>query len=141
MTSLKIIDIRSCSYRLPILLSPTSRVPVGYESIPAFVVRHPCDTFGIRAHRGFEVYPRLHPEDLLIVDRAIQPSDGDFAIAVVDGEFVIKQVKSIADRLTVIPENSSDAPSCTHPEVELEVWGVLIKFIRNLRNPSLPAIA
>jgi hypothetical protein len=41
MTSLKIIDIRSCSYRLPILLSPTSRVPVGYESIPAFVVRHP----------------------------------------------------------------------------------------------------
>ncbi len=134
MTSLKIVDVRSGLYRLPILSSPTSMIPVGYESLPAFLIQHPCDTFVIQANRGFEIYSRIHPDDLLVVDRATEPLDGDIAVVVVDGEFVIKRVELHGDRLAVVPEDNRDRPSSTHPEVALEVWGVIINFIHNLRK-------
>jgi SOS-response transcriptional repressor LexA len=137
MTSLKFLNVRTDLYRLPVLSSPASGIPEAYESIPAFLVPHPCDTFVVPAKSSFEIYLSLHPDDRLVVDRATLPSDGDLAIVAVNGEFVIKQVKLIGDRLVFIPEESGDRLSSPHPEVAaFEFWGVIIACCRDLRQPK-----
>ena len=45
--------------------------------------------------------------DLLIVDRALSPQDGDIVIAVLFGELAVKRVRKRRDRLLLEPENAA----------------------------------
>ena len=63
--------------------------------------------------------------DILIIDRSLHARDGDIVIALLHGEFTVKQVSIINDNLFLISQNKDYLPIKISPEMEFEIWGVV----------------
>ena len=74
----------------------------------------------------------IHPNDLLVVDRAIEPISGKVVIAVVDGELTVKRLRKHRDRLWLMPENPDYPPIEIGENMELHIWGVVTNVIHAL---------
>ena len=59
--------------------------------------------------------------------------DGDVIIALLHGEFTVKQISIINGILFLVPKNSEDASVKITSEMGFEVWGVLTSSIRRYR--------
>lgn len=70
--------------------------------------------------------------DLLVVDRAIQPSEGQVVIAVLNGELTVKRINCQKGRLLLISENKAFKPIAVDPESSFEIWGVVTYVIHPL---------
>ena len=57
------------------------------------LVRHPATTFYARAVGESMKGCGIDDGDLLVIDKSIEPHDGDIVVAFVDGEFTLKKVK------------------------------------------------
>jgi len=75
----------------------------------------------------------IFPSDILVVDRSIRATHGDIVIAIVDGEFTVKQL-SLRPTLQLIPRNKACAPIVLGDESELEIFGVVTRSIRDIRG-------
>lgn len=85
----------------------------GPLDLNAHLVRHPTATFFMRA--GSEAREAgVRAGDLLVVDRSLRPAVGSIVIAVRGGELRIERFSRPAD------------------DEELELWGVITHFVRDL---------
>jgi len=48
--------------------------------------------------------------DILVVDRSIDPKDGNIIIAVIDGELTVKRLSKSNNKIYLLPENNSYKP-------------------------------
>jgi len=69
----------------------------------------------------------INDGDFLIVDRSVEPKDGDIIVAVVNGETTVKYLKNVGDKYYLYPANPSYKPILIQGEVEvgLVIWGVV----------------
>jgi DNA polymerase V len=73
--------------------------------------------------------------DELLVDRSLEPRDGDVVVAVLDGELTVKRLEVRPDGVRLRAENPA-YPDIPVPEAaELVVWGVATFCIHHL-NPG-----
>ena len=70
--------------------------------------------------------------DILIVDRSIEPSSGKVVVAVLGGEFTVKRLKKKENQLFLIPENPKYQPVQITKEMEFSIWGVVTYAIHTL---------
>ncbi len=56
------------------------------------LIKYPAATFFVRVSGYSMTGAGIHPGDILVVDRALEPTDGKVIIAVVDGELTVKRV-------------------------------------------------
>ncbi len=72
--------------------------------------------------------------DLAIVDRQIEPSNGNFVIAFVDGEFTIKQFKMDESGAFgwLIPWNKNFSPIRVDETNRFMIWGVVTYVIHQI---------
>ena len=122
---------------LPLLLST---VPAGFPS-PAedyidkyldlndYLVNHPAATFFVRASGLSMSGADIHPGDILVVDRALEPASGRIVIASLDGELTVKRFRLKHGRVILEPANSAFRPVEILPESDFEVWGVVTFII------------
>ena len=75
----------------------------------------------------------IHHGDILIIDRSLNARDGDVIIAVLYGEFMVKQVSIINGSLFLIPKNPQYSHVKITSEMGFEVWGVVICSIHKHR--------
>ena len=70
--------------------------------------------------------------DLLVIDKAIDPQEGDIVVAYIDGEFTLKKVKLEPDGrcLWLIPANDEYPPIKVTDENDFIIWGVLTYNIK-----------
>jgi DNA polymerase V len=62
---------------------------------------------------------------LLVVDRAVAPTDGSVVVAVVDGAFALKRIgRDPAGRLALAPARQESA-AIRLSDPALELWGVV----------------
>ncbi|WMT86539.1 translesion error-prone DNA polymerase V autoproteolytic subunit [Pelagibacterium sp. 26DY04] len=72
--------------------------------------------------------------DLLVVDRSLNPVDGDIVVAIIDGEQSLKRLRIAGGRPRLIFENR-EMPFFELPEIaEVEIWGVVVCNIHWLRR-------
>ena len=74
----------------------------------------------------------IHPGDILIVDRAIEPADKKVVIAVIDGELTVKRIRMIKDKVFLMPENENYKSLQIEEEMNFEIWGVVTNVIHPL---------
>lgn len=74
----------------------------------------------------------LHYGDLMIVDKAETPQQGDIVIAETDGEFTVKRLQ-LKPRIALLPMNP--AYPTLYPE-ELQIFGVVMAFIHKTRSAN-----
>ncbi|MBI3532204.1 MAG: translesion error-prone DNA polymerase V autoproteolytic subunit [Burkholderiales bacterium] len=98
------------------------------------LLTHPQATFLIRARGTSMVGVGIYDNDILVVNRALKPRHMDVVVAVVDGEFTIKQLHQTAGRAPRLKAANPTFPDIVPKEGQtLEVWGVVdasIKFHR-----------
>ena len=91
------------------------------------LIRHPATTFYARAVGDSMKGCGIDDGDLLVIDKAIDPQEGDIVVAYIDGEFTLKKVKLEPDGscLWLIPANDEYPPIKVTDENDFIIWGVL----------------
>ena len=102
-------------------------------SLDKHLIQNPAATFMIYANGNSMVRVGIHHGDILIVDRALSARDGDIIIALLHGEFTVKQVSIIDGLLFLVPKNPQYSSVKITSEMEFEVWGVVTFSIRKHR--------
>ena len=135
------------SIRWPPLLPPLSlkSVSAGFPSpaddyidigidLNEELIRHPTSTFLLRVSGDSMNGAGVHNNDLLIVDRSLNPRPGHIVIAVLDGAFTLKRLVLKGETLCLQAENPQ------YPSIELQqydniqIWGVAVYSIHSLHN-------
>jgi DNA polymerase V len=96
----------------------------------SYLVKHPEDTFLVRATGKSMIDAGIQENDLLIVDRNIKPSNGKIVIAAVDGQLTVKRLDKTTDgKLALIPANPDFKPIPINDNSEVHIWGVVTNVI------------
>lgn len=101
------------------------------------LIRHPATTFYARAVGDSMKGCGIDDGDLLVIDKAISPQNGDIVVAYIDGEFTLKKVRLEPDGscLWLMPANDEYPPIKVTEENDFIIWGVLTYNIkRQLRR-------
>lgn len=94
------------------------------------LVKHPQATYLMRVAGDALRELGIDTGDLVLVDRAITPAHGHVVIAVVDGEFVCRQLSRQGDGVR-LQAAQGDAPDFVAGEGrELQLWGVVTRVIK-----------
>ena len=93
------------------------------------VVQHPHATFYVRVQGDSMRDAGIHSGDILVVDRAITPTHGKVVVALIEGEFTVKQIHMQAGAITLVPANKSYAPIPIQEGSDFQVWGVVTYVI------------
>ncbi|HIK33360.1 MAG TPA: translesion error-prone DNA polymerase V autoproteolytic subunit [Oscillatoriales cyanobacterium M59_W2019_021] len=114
--------------------SPTPATDYVDEELDLYdhLTQHPDRTFCVRVNGDSMIGAGIHPHDLLVVDAALEPRNGNVAIAVVNGEVTVKRLKWKGDRLFLIPENPNYQPLEIVEEMSFQVLGVVTNVIHSL---------
>ena len=98
------------------------------------LILHPSATFFVKASGESMTGAGIHPGDLLIVDRALNPVNDSVVIAIVDGEFTVKRLHITSKGMELLPENNSFKPIVITDETDFQVWGVVAHCIHSLKK-------
>ena len=112
--------------------SPAEDYIEGRLDLNRHLIKHPAATFFVRVAGDSMIGAGIHPGDILVVDRALEPQDSNVVIAVVDGELTVKRISQRHGKLFLVPDNQAYQPLEILEEMEFEVWGVVTSVIHNL---------
>ena len=102
-------------------------------SLDKHLIQNPAATFMAYANGNSMVRAGIYHGDILIIDRSLDARDGDIIIAVLQGEFTVKQLSIINGTLFLIPQNPQYSSLEISAEMDFEVWGVVTYSIRKHR--------
>src|SRR6266516_4578141 len=83
--------------------SPADDYLDGSLDLNQHLIKHPTATFFVRVAGESMREAGIHSGDVLIVDRALTPSDGS---VIVNGELTVKRLSKRQGKLILVPENN-----------------------------------
>jgi DNA polymerase V len=89
------------------------------------MVQHPEATFFVRVKGDSMVEADIHSGDILVVDRSREAQDGCVVVAVLDGEFTVKQLRNRDGQVLLLPANRKYRAITITPEQDFQVGGVV----------------
>ena len=87
--------------------SPAEQYQDAPLDLNELLVKRPAATYFVRVSGDSMVGAGIRPGDLLVVDRALRPADGDIIIASVDGDFTVKTYRCDATGVRLEPANDT----------------------------------
>lgn len=99
------------------------------------IIRHPASTFYGRVSGDSMIEEGIEPGDILVIDRSLEPEDGDLTVCCIENEFTLKRIHLTPGAVWLIPSNESFDPILVTPDYQFEVWGVVTHTIKNNRRP------
>jgi len=95
------------------------------------LISNPSSTFYGRVKGSSMQDAGILDGDILVIDKSLEPQDGDTAVCFIDGEFTIKYIKIDPDAVYLIPANSKFQPIKITEENNFCIWGVVTYSIKN----------
>ena len=131
------------STELPLLYADAG-IPAGFPSpaqdyvdgildLNKELIQHPAATFYGRVVGDSMIDAGVEEGDILVIDKSLEPHDGDMAVCFVDGEFTLKHLRFHEGGLTLEPANKR------YPSIEVGegsdfiMWGVVTYVIKKVR--------
>lgn len=100
------------------------------------LIAHPSSTFYGRVVGDSMSGEGITQNDILVIDKSIEPENGDLAVCCLDGEFTLKRIHVTRDgRVFLMPSNNHYQPIEVTPENEFMVWGIVLYTIKPNRRP------
>jgi DNA polymerase V len=96
------------------------------------LVQKPAATFFVRAQGESMLGAGIHPNDILVVDRSIEPVPGKIVICALNGELTVKRLQRDNEHWQLKAENPAYADIVLHDELEMVIWGVVTNVIHPL---------
>lgn len=130
-------------YTFPTLPLYSSRVAAGVPALAddhidkqidlnQYLVRRPASTFLVRAEGESMINVGIYENDILVVDSALEPTDGKIVIAALNGELTVKRLSIQAGRLQLLPENPCYRAIEITEAVEFRILGVVLHVLHAL---------
>ena len=94
------------------------------------VVAHPEATFFVRVEGDSMEGAGIFSGDVLVVDRSVMPTNGRIVAAAVNGELVVKRLRSSSSELELVSENEEYAPITVSEDENCTIWGVVVGSVR-----------
>ncbi|MCM1310153.1 MAG: translesion error-prone DNA polymerase V autoproteolytic subunit [Bacteroides sp.] len=100
------------------------------------LIQHPASTFYGRVVGDSMQEEGITEGDILVIDKSIEPEDGDLAVCCLEGEFTLKRFKldRKSQKLYLMPSNRNYSPIEVTTENEFMVWGVVLYTIKPNRR-------
>lgn len=112
------------SFALPLF---SSLIPAGFPSpaddylelrldLNRHLITHPSATFCARVTGNSMTEAGIQEGDILIIDKALAPTDGNIVVCFLDGAFTVKRIEKQQDHLYLMPANEQYAPILHCPQ-------------------------
>ncbi len=116
------------------------KVPAGFPSpaddyvektldLNELCVKQPAATFFVRVEGESMLGAGIHHNDILVVDRSIEPVPGKIVVCALNGELTVKRLDYENERWMLKAENPSYPDIELHEEIDMVVWGVVTNVI------------
>lgn len=112
--------------------SPAEDYIEEYLDLHKFAVRNEPATFFLRASGDSMLGAGIHDQDILVVDRSIEPVSGKVVIAAIEGELTVKRLLKRGRKLLLMPENPDYAPIDISKHEDTSIWGVVTFVLHSL---------
>lgn len=96
------------------------------------LIKHPSATFFLRVSGSSMIKAGIHHNDILVVDRSLEPTNGKVVIASLNGELTVKRLRREGLRVQLLAENEAYPPIDITGEEDLRIWGVVTSVIHRL---------
>ena len=103
-------------------------------SLDSFLIKNKEATFYAKASGHSMIGAGIDDGDILVIDRSIEPTDNKIAICFIDGEFTVKRIKIINQKLFLQPENDSYQRIEVKEENEFMIWGIVTYVIKKMMH-------
>ncbi len=132
----------SSAFSLPLAVSPIAAgfaEPAGECNgekldLNEELIRHPAATFYARVKGHSMKDAGISDGDLLVIDTALEPTDGCVAVCAIDGEFTLKRLAVEKDGIYLMPANAEFKPIRITEENDFLVWGVVAYVVHKVRK-------
>ncbi len=110
--------------------SPAQDYVDGTLDLNKELVEHPAASFYARV-KGDSMAPGIMEDDILLVDRSLEPFDGCIAVCCINSEFTIKRL-DLSQRkkgvIRLVPDNPNYPILEVNEEEQFVLWGV-VKYV------------
>ena len=119
--------------------SPSQDYMKGVIDLNRELVRHPAATFYGRVVGDSMIEAGVREGDVLVIDKALSPSEGDLCVSCVDGEFALKRLSlhdpsgSGEQGVWLLPANEKYRPIRVEEGNDFLIWGVVTYVIKKMR--------
>lgn len=97
------------------------------------LISHPAATYYIQVSGDSMINYGIFDHDLLIVDRSLEPHQGDIVIVALDGELTCKLL-AFKNNIPYLKSGNPDYPPIEMKDKETYIWGVVIHNIHSFRS-------
>ena len=101
-------------------------------SLDKELIKNKEATFFARVSGQSMVGAGLDNNDLLVIDRSLEPTNNKIAVCLIDGEFTVKRLKVENDRIWLKPENLDYRPIEITEENQFIIWGIVTNVIKKV---------
>lgn len=101
-------------------------------SLDKELIKNKEATFFARVSGQSMVGAGLDNNDLLVIDRSLEPTNNKIAICLIDGEFTVKRLKVENDRIWLKPENLDYKPIEITEQNQFIIWGIVTNVIKKV---------
>ena len=95
------------------------------------LIENPSATYYVRVNGDSMLGAGILSGDLLIVDRSIEVTNNCIVVAHLDGEFTVKRIKKIKNKIFLQAENNNYKPIEITKEMDFELFGVVTHAIHH----------
>lgn len=101
------------------------------------LIQHPAATFFGRVSGDSMIEEGIEDGDILVIDRSLEPINGDLAVCCVEGDFTLKRISLENDCIKLVASNKTFKPIVITSDDNFSIWGIVsytIKKNRRRRN-------
>ena len=101
-------------------------------SLDRELIKNKEATFFARVNGQSMIDAGLDDNDLLVIDRSLEPVNNKIAVCLIDGEFTVKRLKVEKGKIWLQPENSNYKSIEITEENEFIIWGIVTNVIKKV---------
>ena len=102
-----------------------------------YLIKNPISTFFLRVNGNSMNNAGIYNNDLLIIDRSINPNPGHIVVALLDGEFTLKRLIKKQDNYYLKADKENYPAINLYEYIDIQIWGVAIYSIHELQKPNI----
>ena len=99
-----------------------------------YLIKNPISTFFLRVSGNSMNNAGIYNNDLLIIDRSINPNPGHIVVALLDGEFTLKRLVKKENSYYLKADKENYPAINLYEYINVEIWGVATYSIHDIQK-------
>lgn len=102
-------------------------------SLDDTLIKNKNSTFYAKVNGQSMINAGLNHDDLLVIDRSLEPADKKIAVCYIDGEFTVKRLRVSNNEVWLQPENPDYPIINITEDNNFVIWGIVTNVIKKYK--------